>query len=411
MLVVGEEYLSLMATISTLEILPDELILNIIRYLRSADILYSLFNLNTRFNMVITGCYRDLNLNKVTHRQFDYILSKIAPEIGSNIRSFVVNGNWANSISKNLNLSSIFPNLQTLILEYFTSQHLCTFLDEIKDLSQLVKMHMKYIKDKRSADELLKEVLAVNNKQLRSVSIDHNSLFIILNTIDETMVSPNIEELTLNLIDCDMLGDLFKIIPNVRRLHINLGVSPEVSLTTLESAPSLTHLVDFQLCSIKMVWTFEDIHNILLKMPSLQKLALYLYTEDIRLVNGKNLTVILPTSLSKLHFFILYCSSWSCSEVDTLLNTWPPGRISISYMLDERFQVAIIHTVPFHVSSIVIPEGISKYILPGLKCMNKVKNLSIYGDSSTIDLLMIIQNFHQLRTLKINLRTSSEARM
>lgn len=399
-----------MAAVSTFEILPDELVLNLVKYLRSADILYSFFNLNTRFNKVIFGCYGHLNLNNITHAQFDCILSKISPKIGSNIQSFVLNGTWTSFISNNLNLL-IFPNLHTLILENFTTQQLCTFIDKINGLTQLVKMDMKYIKDKRSADELLREVLAVNNKRLRSVSFDQNSSFFGLDATIKTNLYPNIEELTLNLIDCDMLGDLFKIIPNVHRLHVSLGISPGISLTTLQDAPSLIHLKDFQLCSINMMWTFEDICDILQKMPSIQKLGFFLYTEDIRLVNGENLGVILPSSLSELHFFILYGFSGSSTDVDALLKTWPSGRISISYSLNEQYQTAVIHTVPFNMFSITIPDRMSQFLLPGLKCMEKVKNLSIYGDLSSTDMLMIVQNFHQLRTLKIDLRSNSQARM
>ena len=63
-----------MTAISIFEILPDELILNIGKYLRSADVLYSFFNLNTRLNKAINGCYSHLDLNNVTRAQFDSIL-------------------------------------------------------------------------------------------------------------------------------------------------------------------------------------------------------------------------------------------------------------------------------------------------------------------------------------------------
>jgi hypothetical protein len=78
---------------------------------------------------------------------------------------------------------------------------------------------------------LLKEVLSANNRRLRCITFDQDSIFLPLSLTDKTSLYSNIEELTINLIECDMMGDLFALIPNVRRLYINLGASPSVSTT------------------------------------------------------------------------------------------------------------------------------------------------------------------------------------
>ncbi len=40
--------------------------------------------------------------------------------------------------------------------------------------------------------------------------------------INKTILYPNIQELIVHFIDCDMIGDLFTVLLNIRRLRINL---------------------------------------------------------------------------------------------------------------------------------------------------------------------------------------------
>jgi hypothetical protein len=70
-----------MVSLSSFEILPDEMILYVCHYLRGADILYSFYNLNTRLNITITGYCRYVNLMAVSYKQFDYAVSNVLPQI------------------------------------------------------------------------------------------------------------------------------------------------------------------------------------------------------------------------------------------------------------------------------------------------------------------------------------------
>ncbi|CAF3464744.1 unnamed protein product [Rotaria sp. Silwood1] len=353
-----------MATISNFEILPEEITLHVFQYLSCADIIYGFYNLNTRFNSTITYFCHSMNLIGVTYKQFDCILSNILPQISSNIRSFVVNGNWASFISNKLHatrfeltLSSMFPNLYSLILECFIDTDLIIFLKEIRDLKYLVKLDIKRLTG-RCSSELLKNILTANNGRLKSVLFDQDSIFLSLKTNDKNIICSNIEELTLNLIDCDMLGDLLKLIPNVRRLRISFGQSPGISTTTLMNVSPLIQLKDFELHSYGMFWEFSNIVDILSKMPSLHRLTLDLYTDDERLANGQNLVIVLPLSLVEIQLFILYYFSESPIKTDSLLATWPK-HIPVSCWLNEPDQYTIIHTIPYNVHSILIPTAIA----------------------------------------------------
>jgi hypothetical protein len=81
-----------MTSLSTFETLPDEIILQVCSYLYGADVLYSLYNLNTRLNITILGYCRYVDLRGVIYYRFDQIVSHILPQIASFVRSCVFHG-------------------------------------------------------------------------------------------------------------------------------------------------------------------------------------------------------------------------------------------------------------------------------------------------------------------------------
>ncbi|CAF4103333.1 unnamed protein product [Rotaria sordida] len=367
-----------MEQISTFEMLPDEMILLICQYFRDAEILYSFFNLNSRLNATITDYCHYVNLTNVTHKQFDFVVTQIIPQISLSIRSFVFNGLWENimynelnSIFFNLKLSLIFPQLHKLSLVNFIDRQLDLFLDKITDLMQLVKLDIRNFRGERT-EELLKKVLSANNNRLKSVLFDYDSIGLILNGIkhDEAVSYPNIEELIVNLKTDKMLEYLFILVPHINRLHIDFNQLSSTSKSTLANISSLVHLKDFQLRSISIDWSLDEITYILNKMPSLQRLALDLCTEDEDLVNGQNFSSILPSSLVEIHFFIIYYFFRLHSEVVTLMSTWPT-HIRITCLLNESNEYAIIHTIPCDLPSIIIPSKISKCMLAGSEYTRK----------------------------------------
>ncbi|CAF3630015.1 unnamed protein product [Rotaria sp. Silwood1] len=159
-----------------------------------------------------------------------------------------------------------------------------------------------------NTEESFKELLAANNNRLKSISFDHDSVgFIVTTTSNDQAVSyPNIEELIVNLETDKSLGHLFILIPHINRLHINFNELSFASKSTLTNVSSLVYLKDFELRSINTYWSLDEIAYILSKMPFLQRLALYLRTEDEHLVNGQNFIQNLPSSLVEIHLFIIY---------------------------------------------------------------------------------------------------------
>ncbi|CAF2698285.1 unnamed protein product [Rotaria sp. Silwood2] len=407
-----------MEIVSIFEMLPDEMILHVCQYLRCAEILYSLFNLNSRLNSTITDYWHYVDLKYATYKQFDFVATQIVPQIGLSIRSFVFNGQWENIMSNKLNstfyhlkLSLMFPQLHTLSLVNFIDGQLHLFLDKITDLLQLVKLDIRNLKDGH-AEESLTKVLAANNNRLKFVLFDYDSVDFNLSATknDKTMAYPNIEDLLVNLKTNKMLEYLFALVPNIKRLHIDFDKLSSTSKSKLANTSILVHLKDFQLRSLKVLWSLDEIAYILSKMPSLQRLALNLCTRDAHLVDGQNFIQILPLSLVEINLFIICYLICSDIEVDTLISTWPT-HIRITCLLDEPSGYAVIHTIPCDFLSLVIPAKIANSMLTGSNYTRRVKDLTIFGEQSSIDIRLIVQHFHRLRTLTIGLNNKSEIGM
>ena len=338
---------------SSFEILPDEVIIHVCRYLRGADIFYSFYNLNTRLNITITGFCHYVNLMGVSYEQFEYAVSRVLPQIGSYVRTFVLNGNWERIIGDRLSsnlfisrLSLLFPQLQRLTVKWFTSQRFLLFIDALQDLPQLTELDIRFLKGD-TIDLLLTKVLSANNGRLSIVLFNEDSVELDIANDDTKISYPNIEQLTINLKLSKLISYLFLLVPNVSRLHVNIDelTNGSNSEQLIIKFPPLVHLIAFQLRSINLFWSFNEITNILEAMPSLQRLALDLRTDDRRLVNEEDLITILPSSLIKIDFFIRYYFSKSKSETN-ISTTFPSARFPIACLLDEPRNRFLIHTIP-----------------------------------------------------------------
>ena len=82
------------------EVLPDEILLLICRYLSSTDILYSFYGLNDRLSRTINDYRRYVVLGEVPLTQFNLICKSILPKIGDDICSLVVSNDWKGVLSR-----------------------------------------------------------------------------------------------------------------------------------------------------------------------------------------------------------------------------------------------------------------------------------------------------------------------
>ncbi|CAF2698248.1 unnamed protein product [Rotaria sp. Silwood2] len=273
-----------MEDITTFEMLPDEMILLVCQHLRCAEILYSFFNLNSRLNSTITDFCHYVNLKNVTYKQFDFVATQIIPQIGPSIRSFIFNGQWENIMPNKVDLtffhsklSLMLPQLHTMSLVNFIDRQLNLFLDKITDLLQLVKLEIRNLRNEHGEGSLEK-ILAANNNRLKSVLFDYDSIrFILTKTKNDKASSyPSIEELMVNLKTDKTLEHLFILIPHVNRLHIDFHQLSSTSKSALANISSFVHLKNFQLRSINIYWSLDEIAYILITFQSTQPVILHL---------------------------------------------------------------------------------------------------------------------------------------
>jgi hypothetical protein len=397
--------------------LPDEIILQICSYLYGADVLYSLFNLNTRLNITITGYCRYVNLQGVTYNRFDHIASHILPQIASSVRSFVFHGRREKVLSAAASaayyarpMSFTFPLLQRVTLYCFTGESLLAFINLLQDLSQLVKLNIGSLKG--TADEaLLMNVLAANNNRLESVSFEQDSVFLDIPTVDQTVSYLNIQKLTVNITQAQMIPHLFALVPYVQQLYVRIEeqlFQPRTLKLSFNKLSPLSHLIDFHLNSVDLWWNLDEIDAVLGKMPSLETLTLELSTGDKHLVKQENFVKILPPSLKKIRFFMRYYFSESVFDVNSLTTSWSL-TLPINCLLDEISETVFLFTASYGPRLLNLPAVIGKQIVSGCKYTEQVKDLCVYNSTSLFDLLSTVQHFHRLRKLSINANRIPEA--
>lgn len=399
-----------MSSVFVFEMLPDEMILKIYSYLRGSDVLYAFYNLNARLNCTITNYCRDMNLMAVPHQQFDYVICRILPKIGFSTQSFVLNGNWETIMSTTAftllftsSISSMFSQLRKLVLKLFTGKRLLSFLDNIDNFAQLTELDIRFLKED-ACDTLMTKVFASNNRRLRTISFDYDSISLSLSKdIYQVALFTNIQELKINLESIEVLLRLFTIVPNLHRLHVCIERNwcEQDNRKSIIDVKPLVYLTDFQLQFVDFFGMFDDIAYILGHMPSLQKLTLDLWTNDERLIDGENLTLIFPSSLNQFDCLIRFYFSESYHEIDHLLKSWP-NYMQINYFLDEDQTCIILYTIPCSLRSTIISAKISKHLVSSNMYLQHVEDLQISNVKSLTEILSIVKHLYQLRRLVID---------
>jgi hypothetical protein len=403
--------------VTSFESLPDEIILNVCQYLRGADVFYSLYNLNTRLNVSITGYCHYVNLMAVSYQQFEYSVSHVLPQIGSLVRSFVLNGNWQTIIDKELssalytsNLLSLFPQLQRLTIKWFTSERLLTFINVLRDFPQLIELDIRFLKGS-VIDLIQSKVLSANNNRLEIVNVDQDSIDFEISDCHKMIFYPNIRELTMNIASSKLIPHLFALVPNVYRLHLNIDEWSDTldSEFTADDLPSLVNLIKFHLRSVNLFWTFDGLSHLLKAIPSLQKLALDIRTNDQRLLTEEDFNMILPSSVIKVDYFIrFYYAKSQPEEEQQQPESFSSTRFPIACLLDKERRRFLIHTIPCDLYSAILTATISKQMLQGRHYTQQIKDLYIYDVTCVMDILIILQHFSRLRILSIDMQDKSQ---
>ncbi|CAF1035372.1 unnamed protein product [Adineta steineri] len=264
--------------ITTIEYLPDEILLIICNYLSQYHIIHAFFNLNDRLNSTISQYYNSLIVDHNVYRE-------LLPIIGSYLQSLTIK-----DISLKSHEISLASNIQELT---FDKQH-------PQSIPSLVNLTDLNIINAPSTN--LTDVLFLTNNNIHSIYISSQTPL----TISTTKIS-KIKQLGVTLRSLDDCISLFSICPELTCLNLHLLNCNFKNIPKQINEPS-----NLQIFSLRTNYEtnvdFNTIKNIFQYLPSqLEYLGIEIITLDRECVNGQTWENYLKEkfpNLIRLDFFI-----------------------------------------------------------------------------------------------------------
>jgi hypothetical protein len=410
-----------MASVTTLEMLPDELLLEVCKYLLCIDVLQSFFDLNERMTRLIKGYRDNVSLHKGSFAQCNYIYANVFPKIGSHIRTLVIDRLYSvlqvdmfYRYFGDQKLSNIFPKLEQITLVAFRHEILLPFVNSLENFEHLIQLNVSKLfpVPLEHQPTVLKALLTANNQKLKSVIISDNWTCLRLDDLSNISYS-NITNLQITVEKNDDLLFLFSAIPNVAQLDITL-LDNNILEPFNGDIPPLVHLTNFRLVSIYRVWIFEDLVTLLRLIPNVQYLSLQLFTFDPRCINGQQI-LVLQASLSHIRQFnyeVHYTSETDGFDRKSILASWPPSSIEclVNETSDADNIFAFIYTVSSCIEpfiSLEIPGTIMSKVIPPKQDDSQVQQLTINKVSTFLGCLPVMARWHRVKELTIWFSTAN----
>ncbi|CAF2576793.1 unnamed protein product [Rotaria sp. Silwood2] len=361
-----------MAThVSSLHVLPDEILLEIYKYLSNVHVICSFYGLNKRFNTCITGYYRHISLTDVTCNQFHELCRSILPNIGSQIRSLLIS-NCRSVLQGKIfsqyfshQMSKIFPNLQKLTLICFTADELDKFLNALNNLSNLDEIEISDLLTDQS--NLFQHVVETNNNRFTSIKFKTSYSDL------PTRQCLNILDLTISIQTLEKLPHLLSLIPNIRRLNVTID---EISMekASFDNLSSLTFLNYFFLRCYNHFWLLEELKSLFTTIPAVEHLSLQLSSQDYCFVDSEQMMYdILPQNIQEFNFSLRYFYD-TIEEIDQ--NALITSRFPIICLIDENLQQAVLHTIPYRFPLFNISSPMAKK----MSTYESYKNVDMFYD-------------------------------
>lgn len=387
-----------MAThISNLLILPDEILLEICKYLLDTHVLYSFYGINKRLNICITSYCRHVSLTDITYNHCHYLCNSILPKIGFQVHTLllsscrsVIQGKVFLQYFSN-QMSNIFPNLQKLTLICFTADELTIFLNTLTNLNQLNQIAICDLLTDQS--DLFQLVVETNNNRFNSIkfktSYSDLPIFPCLNVLD----------LTISIKTLDKLSNLLSIIPNIRQLNITVD---EINMMKAEfdQVLPLIYLKTFYLRCYSHLWLLEEIESLLNKLPVVEYLYLQISSQDSCFVDSEQkLFSILPTSIREFNFSLRYFYD-TIAEIDR--HALLTARFPIICLIDDDLQQAVLHTIPYRFPLLNISSGMTKQMATN-ENYRHVEMFYDYNGMTLVESLPIIARCHRIKEIAIQL--------
>ncbi|CAF0960181.1 unnamed protein product [Rotaria sordida] len=365
---------------STLETLPDEILLQICKYLSCADILMSFIGLNYRITQMITQYRHHISLHKISLSRSDYLCENMFPQIGSQVRSLLIDCCYSvlqddlfiKYFAKKISIT--FPLLERISLVAYEDNQLIALLDSLHDLNHFVEIRLYSLFGISPANrsKIVRSLFQANNHRVTTILMDEESTFLRFQQNDSYL---NIIRLRINLRARTDLSFLFHAVPNVQYLDVIIDENYYSSKAEFgQNLPPLLHLTNFELRSIMQPWTLEELLLLFAQLPIVKNLSLYLLTHDRRLVDGNTILASLPSTVQLFHYATYFIDNMDIDDIDDILVSWPS---SYPIMCFHEETSLFLHTLPWGFTDFHFPK--EQRPLPHIPRLSRLHRVSFYG--------------------------------
>ncbi|CAF4210320.1 unnamed protein product [Rotaria sp. Silwood2] len=408
--------------LSKLEDLPDEILIEICIYLNTIDIINAFGQLNNRLERTIRQFRCDINLQYLTLNQFQRCCCHLLPLNANYIVKLTLN-TWYSpgeislfnkSIAKYNSLHDFLPSLKQLWLINFSNQDV-DILPKILSIEKVMIDIDAQISLLYSTKILLDRYLFCTPNKIKELRLYGAEEGITLQHDVSVMMCQWLEKLIISVATLDDFILILRRAPNLVKLHIEINIfsldSPK-QYATVDMMPK--YMKDFHLwIKDKRLLVFDDLYNILVNIPTIERLSLEIETDDIQYSQGyrwKELLSNLP-KLSRLDMGLKICIEPQSVPIDvtSCLETFIQNDLDVCCYADTR--VLFIDTIPYDfdsITGIMTSPRASNAQATNMKLFNqrtrKVNTLCFDGHhelTSINDWLNVIQRFPDIQVLDI----------
>lgn len=397
--------------ISTLEILPDEILLDICRYLHSGDVLYALYNLNARLNRTVTSYCEHVSFHQTFYLQCEYLCKEVVPRMDYLIQSLIICELESPLFERTFQTHGAYINLEKITFVNWTDTKLVKFLSNLHDLEQLRKFIIKSFNVTGHIDHrrVLGSIFGANENRLTSVCFNAECDWLDL-TVKTTKMSngeifpafPNLLELEIELERINDFYELIEMIPSVEYIHASFK-DPRSDQKPIEK--NFPNLKKLSIYSMSHFMQWENFHALMKMVPTVETLLLVIITRDARLIDQKELFNIMPLSVTDLNFSM--CLQGDHDRVDitskSILQSWSSRPVSL--ITNEKHRRSFFYTVPYPYHRLALRSSYHQSMINTQHhCnFNKIQHLHIYDTIALAEALPIIQQCRRVVDLYISI--------
>ncbi|CAF0952818.1 unnamed protein product [Didymodactylos carnosus] len=324
----------------TLEVLPDELLLELYLYLNPLDVLYSFSGLNHRFDRSINEYkyHIDLSITGISLSKMIYYSKQLFPVISHYVHMLTMSDERTpNQMLLFNDICQQFSNLECLKLRYCNvNDGMINILSQLYQLKNLWELYV-HVSDEivpmTNITMFLIDYYVFNcQNQLEKIKIlCANGM----NISDQLHPNHRITDLNIMLKTLDDLFMIFRLLPNLKRLSVNIDhYSPSKWIGSLNLP---THLVEFHFESFDgNVLPFDVLDLLTYNIPTLECLSVEVHTNDQNYVDGQKWEHLLSSSPKIKKFFLIVRLSNQYLELFNVIKTF-----STDFWLIDRHWYAL----------------------------------------------------------------------